>query len=116
LLSATENPIFASTTKIPIYISETLSGRVTRPDGSQVSMFLKYVNALMDTDHIVLGDFNPGVQPRGTPITAETVYGGAVDVNVMWRDAQGRVVSSSWSKSSGWDMSNVRAEPMDGRD
>jgi hypothetical protein len=51
-------------------------------------------------------DFNPGVQPRGTPISAEAVHGGDVEINVMWRDAHGRAVSSSWSKSSGWDLPN----------
>ena len=67
--------------------------------------------------NIVLDDFNPGeVQPRGTPITAEAVRGGGVDVNVTWRDAQGRAVSSSWSKLSGWSLPNGRGEYLDGRD
>ena len=65
-----------------------------------------------------LGDFNPGVQRRGTPITMEVVQDGDVDINVMWRDARGRVASVSWSKSSGWDLpdpNGVRA-PLDGQD
>jgi hypothetical protein len=40
-----------------------------------------------------------------------------VELNVMWRDAQGRVVSSSWSKSSGWDLPSRptdRREHLDG--
>ena len=57
------------------------------------------------------------MQPRGTPITAEVVQGGDVDINVIWRDAQGRVASSSWSKSSGWDLpdSDGGRAPEDGR-
>lgn len=43
----------------------------------------------------MLGSFNPGVQPHGTPIYAEVVPEGGV--NVMWRDAHRRLVSSSWS-------------------
>jgi len=58
-----------------------------------------------------IGDFNPGVQPRGTPIFAEAVRGGDVEMNVIWRDAHGRAVSGSWSKLSGWDLSN---RPMNG--
>lgn len=56
---------------------------------------------------IVLGIFNPGVQPRGTPISAEVVRQGCdVELNVMWRNAHGRVVSSSWSEPLGWDSPN----------
>jgi hypothetical protein len=76
-----------------------------------VSRFLKYVYPLDDAHRLVLGDFNPGVQPRGTPISAELVRGGNVDITVIWRDASGRVVSSSWSQSSGWDLPNP---PNDG--
>jgi len=54
----------------------------------------------------VSGDFNPGVQLRGTPIFAEAVHGGDVQLNVMWRDAHGRAMSGSWSTLSGWDLSN----------
>ena len=68
--------------------------------------------------HPNLGNFNPGVQPRGTPITAEAVDGKDVDINVTWRDSRGRVASSSWSKSSGWDLLNMHdgETPLDGRD
>ena len=68
--------------------------------------------------HLILGDFAPGVQPKGTPITAEVVQGGDVDINVTWRDSQGRVASASWSKSSGWDLPdpNNGREQLDGRD
>jgi len=57
--------------------------------------------------HPNLGSFNPGVQPRGTPITAEVIHGKDVDINVTWRDSRGRVASSSWSKLSGWDLPNT---------
>ena len=84
--------------------------------GSSVSGFLNYVDRWTGT-HLILDGFNPGMQPRGTPITAEVVQGGDVDINVIWRDAQGRVASSSWSKSSGWDLpdSDGGRAPEDGR-
>ena len=67
--------------------------------------------------HRVLGDFNPGVQPRGTPITAEVVHGGDVDINVTWRDARGHFAGDSWSRSSGWESStHGGGAPLDGRD
>ncbi|KAF8801587.1 hypothetical protein BYT27DRAFT_7198157 [Phlegmacium glaucopus] len=69
-------------------------------------------------DSYYIGDFNPGVQPRGTPISAELVRGGNVDITVMWRDADGRAASSSWSKSSGWDLppnlTNDGSQVLDG--
>ena len=67
---------------------------------------MKYAHPLDDAHRLVLGDFNPGVQVRGTPISAELVRGGNVDITVIWRDASGRVASSSWSRSSGWDPPN----------
>jgi len=58
-----------------------------------------------------------GVYPRGTPISAEVVHGGDVEINVMSRDAHARAVSRSWSTSSGWDLPNRpnnRTELLDG--
>ena len=65
-----------------------------------------------------LGGFNPGVQRRRTPITAEVVQDGDVHINVIWRDTWGRVASGSWSRSSGWDLPdpNGGTEQLDGRD
>jgi len=80
-----------------------------------VSRLLNYIYPWVSTNHI-LGSFNPGVQPRGTPITAEVVHGGDVDINVMWRDARGRTVTGSWSKSSGWDLPINGSLPLDGQD
>jgi hypothetical protein len=62
----------------------------------------------------VLGDFKPGVQPRGTPITAEVAPGGGGEILVTWRAADGRAVSSNWSKSSGWDLPISRSEVLSG--
>jgi hypothetical protein len=73
---------------------------------------LKSIGSIPLINQIVLDNFNPGIQPLGTPISAEVVKGGGVELNVMWRDAQGRVVSSSWSGSSGWDLPNC---PKDGK-
>ncbi|KIM47250.1 hypothetical protein M413DRAFT_7795 [Hebeloma cylindrosporum] len=76
----------------------------------------RYFDHLGSLGQWVLGGFNPGVQLRGTPITAEVVHGGGVDINVMWRDPQGRPVTSSWSKFWGWDLLNGRRECDDGGD
>ena len=79
--------------------------------------FLNYFNLWIGT-HLILGGFNLGVRPQGTPITAEVVQGGDVDINVTWRDAHGCVASASWSKSLGWDLPdpNGARVPLDGRD
>ena len=88
-----------------------------RIDGSWLSKFtIREMGGTQSRINIVLGDFNPGIQPRGTPITAEAVHGGGVDINVTWRDAYGRAVRSSWSKSLGWDLPNGESELLDGRD
>ena len=79
-----------------------------------MSSFATQVRPRTDSDQI-LGDFNPGVQLRGTPITAEIVHGGNVDINVVWRDVQGQVVSSSWSKTWGWVTSNRGEQLVDGQ-
>ena len=72
---------------------------------------------LLPRIHRTSGDFNPGVQPCGTSITAEVVHGGVMDINVMWRDAQGYIMSRSWSRSSGWNLANPNGERApDGRD
>jgi len=51
-----------------------------------------------------------GVQPRGTPITAEPVYGNELRLNVTWADEQGNIISASLSDLSGpgwrWYLSN----------
>lgn len=69
-----------------------------------------------ESTHHILGSFNAGMQPHGTPITAEVVHGGDVVVNVTWRNAQGRLMSSSWSKASGWDLPNGEVQSGDGKD
>ena len=64
---------------------------------------------------IIVGGFHPGRQPSRTTITADVVSGGEVDINVTWRDAQGCAVSSSWSKTSGWNHPSSEAQRGDGR-
>jgi hypothetical protein len=83
-----------------------------------VGRFLNYVYPWTDSNPLS-GDFNSGVQPRGTSISAEVIHGGDVDINVIWRDARGRAVTSSWSKSSGWDLTSPNDSgkaPRDGQD
>ena len=67
--------------------------------------------------HRILGDFSPGKQPHGTHITAEVVHGGNVDIIVSWRDEKGHLVSSSHSKTRGWELPKraSRRELLDGR-
>ena len=99
--------VLVSTTKIPSYISESGTITVPRINGSLVSRFQNYIYLRTDEDHIV-GGFEPG-----TPITADVVYGGQVDINVTWRDAQGCAMSGSWSKASGWDLPRSEAQRGD---
>jgi hypothetical protein len=58
----------------------------------------------------VAGFLDSGIQPRGTPITAEPVYGNELLLNVAWIDEQGGILSASLSDSDGpgwrWYMSN----------
>jgi NADPH-dependent 7-cyano-7-deazaguanine reductase QueF len=105
------------TIKILSYISKRLTTTLLRADASLVRNFHELYLSMNRCTHRILGDFNPGVQPRGTPITAEVVDGGDVNINVIWRDAQGRAVTSSWSKSLGWDSNRDGGRaPLDGRD
>jgi len=78
---------------------------------------LDHIYLLLRT-HRTSGDFNPGVQLCGTPITAQVVHGGIMKINVMWIDAQGCVIVGSWSKSSGWDLANPNSGKalLDGQD
>jgi len=108
--------------KILSYISENVAATLLQTDGSVVSRTIELHICLSMTrcTHRILGDFNPGVQPRGTPITAEVVHGGDVSINVIWRDVQGRAVTSSWFKSLGGYLPNSNSDdgraPLDGRD
>ena len=98
--------ILVSSTNVLNYVSESIR-TITIRDlvGHTVSRFSQLRPSTVNNTHeIVIGDFNPGVQPHGTPISAEVVHGGDVEMNVMWRDAHGRPASSSWSKSSSWDL------------
>jgi len=59
--------------------------------------------------HYIAGFLDSGIQPRGTPITAETVHGSSeFYLNVTWRDERGRVLSASLSHLFGlrWHLSN----------
>jgi len=58
--------------------------------------------------HYIAGLLDSGIQPCGTPITAEPGYG-----NVTWRNEQGRILSASFSRTSQcWHLSNsVAQEP-----
>jgi len=60
--------------------------------------------------HYIAGFLDSGIQPHGTPITAEPVYGSELLLNVTWIDEQGRIISASLSDLSGagwrWCLSN----------
>lgn len=76
--------------------------------------------------HYIAGLLDSGIQPLGTPITAETVYGSDIYLNVGWRDEQGRILSASLYALNGWrwhlsnsvvrDEKTVSMERGDGRD
>ena len=54
--------------------------------------------------HYIAGFLDSGIQPRGTPITAETVHGSEFRLNVAWRDERGRILSATLSRLSGWRL------------
>jgi len=105
------------TTKIRSCISERITATLLQANGSLVSKAPDLYIRMSRRAHKISGDFYTSVQPRGTPITAEVVHGGSVDINVTWRDEEGRVASKSWSKSSGWDLPNTNGggATLDGR-
>ena len=106
-----------STTKVLVCISENIISTIPRVTGFLVSRFLDYLYPRKSIQRI-LGEFNPGEQPLGTCITAEAVHGGDVDIIVSWKDGHGHLVSSSRSKTLGWDRPKRarECEPLDGRD
>lgn len=105
-----------STTKVLVCISENITSTIPRATGFLVR-FLDYLYPRKSIQRI-LGEFNPGEQPLGTCITAEAVHGGDVDIIVSWKDGHGHLVSSSRSKTLGWDRPKRarECEPLDGRD
>ena len=60
--------------------------------------------------YYVAGFLDSGIQPHGTPITAEPVYGNELRLNVAWIDEQGGILSASLSDLDGfgwcWYLSN----------
>jgi len=113
-MAQADSTFLVFTTKILSYVSESNGLTLPWANGSLVSSFPRYVRPRTDSDQI-LGEFNPGVQIPGTPITAEVVHGGSVAINVIWRDVYGQVVSGSWSKTRGWVTSNRGEQLVDGR-
>ena len=105
------------TIKIPNYASESIAVALLQANGLSVSKVSHFYLSMNRRTHRILGLFNTGVQPMGTPITAELVQGGGVDINVTWRDEEGRVAGKGWCKSSGWDLPNANSarRPSDGR-
>jgi hypothetical protein len=61
--------------------------------------------------HYIVGLLDSGIQPHGTPITAEPAYGDELRLNMTWMDEQGRIISAGLSDLSGlaswrWYLSN----------
>jgi hypothetical protein len=51
----------------------------------------------------LIGAFNPGSQPRGTPIIAEVSTIGYPAIQIMWKNVNGRFVSSCCDEYSRWN-------------
>jgi len=64
----------------------------------------------------IKGTFNPGPQPRGTPIFAEVSHVGYSEIQVLWKNANGRFVSSRCDKHSQWDTPTAEIGDSNGPD
>jgi len=68
------------------------------------------------------GEFNPGKQPRGTPIIAEVTDDAAFQINVLWKNVRNQFSTNSWGpgKNSSWSTPSAekdkRAAVLDGKD
>jgi hypothetical protein len=79
---------------------------MTMRDGPKVSkekspIFEVLCGRLMER---LIGAFNPGPQPCGTPIFAEVANIGYPAIQVSWKNASGRFVSSLCDQNSQWHL------------
>lgn len=56
---------------------------------------------------VIAGLFNPGPQPRGTPIIAAVTEDPALQINVLWENARNQFSSCTWGpgRKSSWSTS-----------
>jgi len=72
--------------------------------------------------NVIVGDFNPGKQPHGTPIIAEVTDNAAFQINVLWKNERNQFSTSSWGpgKNSSWSATSAEkdkcAAVLDGKD
>jgi len=62
--------------------------------------------------HVIIGFFNPGPQPRGTPIIADVTDDPVLQVNVLWKNARNLFATSTWGpgRNSSWSTGTPSAE------
>lgn len=58
------------------------------------------------------GAFNPGIQPRGTPIISDVSEDPALQVNVLWKNARNQFSTSSWGpgRNSSWSTPSAELD------
>ena len=64
----------------------------------------------------LIGTFNPGAQPHGTPIVAEVTHIGYPAIQVSWKNGSGRFVNSRCDQQSRWDTPTTENGDSNGPD
>jgi hypothetical protein len=70
----------------------------------------------LSAHRITIGAFNSSAQPRGTPLIAEVANVGYPEIQVMWKDENGRFVSSrcDWDPPTAENGSSNSPDPSQG--
>ena len=61
---------------------------------------------------VIIGVFNPGPQPSGTPIIADVTEDPALQINVLWKNSRNQFSASSWGpgKNSSWSTPSAESD------
>ena len=64
----------------------------------------------------LIGAFNSGPQPCGTPIVAEVAHIGYPAIQVLWKNTNGQFMSSHCDQNSQWDLPTAENGDSNGPD
>jgi len=71
-----------------------------------------FTSRLPSIVQVIAGLFNPGPQPRGTPIIAAVTDDPALQVNVLWENGRNQFSSCTWGpgRKSSWSTSSAEVD------